>query len=121
MKPQSRQGHRLRDTTLVPPPAAALLPKPARVEPWQRWRWCGQDNLGAVVVVASQHHPGQWRILAEGPWDGGTLLGVAALDDTGLWKFLGYAKPKRVEVGQRWCRSGLRSSAAGDCDSEAFG
>jgi hypothetical protein len=73
------------------------LSKPSRVEKWQRWR-----NQGAEYVVAETR---------EGAFDrayfaDGECCSMYEMRASSSWAFLGYAKPDKVEVGQRWRNQG---------------
>ena len=70
-----------------------VLPKPARVEKWQRWR-----DQGAEYVVSE---------IREGAFDrayfaDGQCCSMYDMRASSYWTFVGYAKPDKVEVGQRW-------------------
>ena len=74
------------------------LPKPPRVEKWQRWR----NEMGEVLVLAIEPSSivglGDFARLANG-------YGIRPTQELLTWPewhFLGYAKPDKVEVGQRW-------------------
>jgi uncharacterized protein (DUF736 family) len=74
-------------------PDLRTLPKPARVEKWQRWR-----NQGAEYVVEETR---------DGAFDrayfaDGQCCSMYEMRASSSWTFLGYAKPDKVEVGQRW-------------------
>lgn len=80
---------------------ALPFPKPARVEKWQRWRdskgveftaiqSCGKSPCGLLE---------KWLLRKDGC--DGQWYGVDMLEGR-QWTFLGYAKPDKVEVGQRW-------------------
>lgn len=73
------------------------LPKPARVEKWQRWESSVLMDSPAVV----RHINGD----AIG-FDNEIYAHAQSLLREFGWTFLGYAKPPMVEVGQRWrCRA----------------
>jgi len=69
------------------------LPKPQRVEKWQRW----SDRYGTEHVVADVSD-----IRAVVKDAKGNLDGVPPGGMRHYWTFLGYAKPDKVEAGQRW-------------------
>jgi hypothetical protein len=74
-----------------------VLPKPARVEKWQRWR-----DQGAEYVVSE---------IREGAFDrayfaDGQCCSMYDMRASSYWTFVGYAKPDKVEVGQRWRNQG---------------
>jgi len=73
------------------------LSKPSRVEKWQRWR-----NQGAEYVVSE---------IREGAFDrayfaDGQCCSMYDMRASSYWTFVGYAKPDKVEVGQRWRNQG---------------
>ena len=77
---------------------SAALPKPARVEKWQRWR----DHQGTTQTVVDVS---EIRVVVTN--DKGPVMGPSPSGMMAQWHFLGYAKPDKVEVGQRW-RSPMR-------------
>ena len=71
------------------------LPKPPRVEKWQRWR----DRTREYLIGDRVFDSAAWEVGA------GEELGEGILVSE-HWHFLGYAKPDKVEVGQRWRNQG---------------
>lgn len=69
---------------------SAPLPKPARVEKWQRWL-----DHGTEYTLSDQCDSGAHLTLC------GDILSHGVMRDSKSF-FLGYAKPDKVEVGQRW-------------------
>lgn len=77
-----------------------VLPKPARVEKWQRWR----DSRGVMFTALEDTGNGdKWMLRKDG--DNGHWFGNDMIARDG-WTFLGYTKPDKVEVGQRWRNQG---------------
>lgn len=75
------------------------LPKPSRVEKWQLWR----NEMGDVEVYGLEGFvSGEWVRFSNGYG----LTRTAELLTCAEWTFLGYAKPDKVEVGQRWRNQG---------------
>jgi len=67
------------------------LPKPSRVEKWQRWR-----RRETVITIGDEVPGGGW-------WNvGGGQEVSAAILSNDTWQFLGHTKPSKVDIGQRW-------------------
>lgn len=80
------------------------LPKPPRVEKWQRWSSGYRAHVIGNATVCGRWEAGFGAELSDG------------ILTSPHWHFLGYAKPDAVEVGQRW----RTRSPAGDVTVCAF-
>ena len=93
----------------------ASLPKPSRVEKWQRWS-CENSHSGRPSTVEGIRG-------IDAHFGGSTYGDIKAMLAFSHWHFLGYAKPDKVEVGQRWKHSGGEyheiASVAPDDDGHA--
>lgn len=79
---------------------AMSRPKPARVEKWQRWRW--EDRPEFIVGLVEQDHNVSTvdHCHVVSAYANDMLVHVG-------WHFLGYTKPDKIEVGQRWRTPGV--------------